>query len=164
MRFKVANYSRLEIRLDTLHIYSQLSTDRLNTDILQKSVKQLFNMVSLGLDNGLQSRSNWSTAQWISQFLTQFSPASADLFFQVVQAGDAVPVNHLLQRTPPVWFSLTKTKTKTKKIIKTKTKLKRKIENDWKRKRKNPKRLNENEEQQTSKRKCKVERANSCSW
>ena len=25
MRFKVANYSRLEIRLDTLHIYSSLA-------------------------------------------------------------------------------------------------------------------------------------------
>ena len=56
-------------------------------------------MASLGLDDGLQSRSPLVNGT-IDQSLTQFSPALPDLLFQVVLAGDAVPVNHLLQHTP----------------------------------------------------------------
>ena len=56
-------------------------------------------MAFLGLDDGLQSRSPLVNGT-IDQSLTQFSPASPDLLFQVVEDGDAVPVNHLLQYTP----------------------------------------------------------------
>ena len=58
-------------------------------------------MASLGFDDGLQSRSPLVNGT-IDQSLTQFSPdPSPDLLFQVVLAGEAVPVNHLLQCTPP---------------------------------------------------------------
>ena len=52
-------------------------------------------MASCGLDDGLQSRSPLVNGT-IEQSLTQFSPASPDLLFLVVEDGDAVPVNHLL--------------------------------------------------------------------
>ena len=35
MRFKVANYSRLEIRLDTLHIYNELCHFAMFADIFK---------------------------------------------------------------------------------------------------------------------------------
>ena len=41
MRFKVANYSRLEIRLDTLHIYTLFSSDNSHSILHQT---QAYNM------------------------------------------------------------------------------------------------------------------------
>jgi len=62
-------------------------------------VKYLLNVPSFGFDDGLQSRSPLVSGM-VDQSLVHFPPAMPDLFLHVVQACDAVPINHLLQRTP----------------------------------------------------------------
>jgi len=62
-------------------------------------VKHLLNVPSFGFNDGPQSRSPLVNGT-VDQSLVQFTPAMPDLLLQVIQAGDAVPVNHLLQRTP----------------------------------------------------------------
>jgi len=62
-------------------------------------VKHLLNVPSCGFDDGPQSRSPLVNGT-VDQSLVQFTPAMPDLLLQVIEAGDAVTVNHLLQRTP----------------------------------------------------------------
>jgi len=62
-------------------------------------VKHLLNVAPFVSDDGSQSRSPLVNGT-VDQSLVQFPLAMPDLFLQVIQAGDAVPVNHLLQRTP----------------------------------------------------------------
>jgi len=62
-------------------------------------VKHLLNVPSFGFDDGPQSRSPLVNGT-VDQSLVQFTPAMPDLLLQVIVAGDAVPLKHLLQRTP----------------------------------------------------------------
>jgi len=62
-------------------------------------VKHQINVPSFGFDDSPQLRSPLVNGT-VDQSLVQFTPAMPDFLLQVIQAGDAVLVNHLLQCTP----------------------------------------------------------------